>query len=586
MKTPKNPLFLTLLALLAITGQNSLLGMKKQPKKDDFDALMKEQQKRLATMKMTEDKRKAEILKKQNDEKHKQEVIEKRLLAEYPLIKEFKLCHKDMSLCHKDTLKSYYAWLNEIKSLFLKQDNVLQEIVAYAKHFAELDVTNKQFYQAWNPYIEKIPNARFYARYPINEKNNIEEWVLGLRYINELQQGYKSFYLTAHDYALLHESLKSDATKWLATAILTTDTYFKYERESVTFCQKQSKKLSPYIELINKLPLSETTKKTWFQNLFTMISLASKNHDESMNHTENEQQFYIDIQKIYAESLEQRHLILQSYDQELEKLKNKFEPKETSKVITVQPAPKLLKKPLLVVESREENNASTTEEFSEHQKLTFTDHKTSIKKQPPTEQLSCIINLVKPSSKIPYKEVLDRVNIWYRDPHSALKNLELKYEKNVHKKHHAAIIKCHTFSDMVDYFVEPLAIKCSWEAENARQGDISYNIPGQIIDNETGEKTTGIFSYGVTQQGLLFHRCFSQRAYEKIENDIQQRVYDGLYPTLSDDTTTQNEQLKLRRVKKIEECNDLVKQNHFYVEIKDNENNMTIRLFKVKREGE
>jgi len=189
--------------------------------------------------------------------------------------------------------------------------------------------------------------------------------------------------------------------------------------------------------------------------------------------------------------------------------------------------------------------------------------------------------------EFPY-EYTDRVKRWLGDKDDVRKAIEEwqgKYNNNLEytKDEKKDLIWFHSFPKEVDQYLS-LAIACPWTGEGARKGDMSYSIPAEITDLNTGDTYGVIFTFGVNNKTYkCFHRCISLHPLKELEDLVKNRRYQikKEAKTLTKEErrnafygTTPKSELKMPE-KTIE--SDLT------IIIPDQKNNRIITLFKAVR---
>jgi|GEM_PF-3707177 len=169
---------------------------------------------------------------------------------------------------------------------------------------------------------------------------------------------------------------------------------------------------------------------------------------------------------------------------------------------------------------------------------------------------------------------LPRVALWCGDAAAQHRALALKeYEEHTRFSDYAgdSLIKHHGFDRAVDTFIPELAIIVPWKQE----GTFSVNIPGQICFSD-GRIENGVFSWGVNlHERCVFHRSFAKKVIEDIQALVRIRRYDAEFPPYA-----------MEKAFAPIPCMSIssnVTDKGMYIEIFDSRNNMTIRLFKIKK---
>ena len=121
-----------------------------------------------------------------------------------------------------------------------------------------------------------------------------------------------------------------------------------------------------------------------------------------------------------------------------------------------------------------------------------------------------------------YEKYLERIQRWYDNPEEAYEEHCIEYNKEGSEKDFELMVKFHTFSNAVDYFVLKYGISCTLNKNN--ETTLSHNISGQLIyydNNKEKVVLNGIFSYGVNKDGELYHKSFSQTVFDQIKEKIE-----------------------------------------------------------------
>lgn len=582
----KNNLVYTIIAVALCAANVAMAGKdgKKKNQKEDFEQIIREQQarnKKVEQQKLEEKKKlEQQIALKKKDEEER--------IKKHPSMKDFKVLFPSADLVRKDDLRKYADWLKDLRTYYSEQDSFLKKCVEYGQRYADGELAKVDFYLAWGDSFVLLPNQSYLVLNKLNS-NNLTEAVLRLRYIPQLNAAAKrqeGLLLSNRDLEDLNLAMQQarqsndSCVIELVNAILKTNAFFEIDAKNNSFCLKLGSLIDSHKRrLDNKtLKLSDVLRSEWKSECENMLSIINKNYSDSVEHIEDEAKLYEDLKNLYAEISKKHNVALQALEKSLREIEAELTPKSTT---TTTPE----EKPLPTLQNKGQKGqkliAFETFEIPKIEDLQFVEKSSAIKieqKQNSTvEKVSLETTKESQQSiKIPYTGVHARVLLWHTNPEEAFKDLCEKYNSYATQKFSNLMRIYHAFSPAVDFFIDSLAIKCAWGKD---EGASSYNIPGEIVDGESKTTKRGVFTYGVSKDGLLYHRCFTEQPYDKIANFVETRTYDALFPVLG--STKGSGETKFTKVA-INDCKDRVKQNGLYVEIADQSNNITIRLYKVK----
>lgn len=537
----------------------------KNKKTEDLDKIFDDFQKKI---KKDEEKKKIQEqkeLQKKSEKEHKIRDIKKELFQKYLYLEEFSASRNE-DVMQKNILKKYQTWLVTIKNLLIEQHAFMIECLEYSEMLKSEQLVTDNFFSAWGNYIS-IESLEYGIRnfsFSKNKFTTIEAQILFLRYMDLTKVVYGGIHET--NFKLTEENIKflkanadndNEEVRILSSALLKTSDYYNYKKLKQAYTERYWTRRENLIEKINNYNLSKIFKNQWFTLTLNIKSHYQEITDKFMDISKTENPFY---KKLYEYARET--------ETETSKLLEKFDG-----LINDDNLKKVEQKKEVITESKQESDTNNGMHNT-----------TNINKK-------IVYFRAKQIKQYPFntEKTLDRVMNRYNNPKKSYEEHSIAYNKIESIQDYNLMIKYHAFSKIVDYFIDSLAIKCDWKAEGAREGDLSYNIPGQLIysikndENKTEITTkTGVFSYGVGKDKTLFHRCFSERKYETIAKEIEERIDHSKHPANNFTITTSKKEiekeLKLKPIK-IEEYN--IKENSFYVEIYDKDNDMTIRLFKT-----
>ena len=145
-------------------------------------------------------------------------------------------------------------------------------------------------------------------------------------------------------------------------------------------------------------------------------------------------------------------------------------------------------------------------------------------KQELQQELEKETNNIIEEKEPPFQKEHSRVSEWFTNSEKRLGEDYSTCGSKIKK----LMIKFHAFTKKVDTFIFPIAIKCSWFKNGKDLGSVSYNIPAELYDLETGERFIGTISYGIDKDGLLFHRCFSKKIPDEIQEIVCKHIDSSL----------------------------------------------------------
>lgn len=486
----------------------------------------------------------------------------------------FENLKKEFAKNNNDTTLTFESCCSIIKNLLEQQKKSLKLSIEVSSFlFDEEQVTNS-WVSTWGKYMEFSYLQNKTGRiFTINNNYKTDEAnILFLRYMDIIKNcKYPEkckFNLTTEDIAFLQNNTNTnnEEVSIISAGILKTNDYIHYKKEKIKYLTDDSNVRNDLKKKIQQLSLSEKLNL----ELFNPILTVTEGRKELLNNYKQSESFlyYNNLHQLHKNLLLKSENILNLFknsdmDKTSNKKENKNSPKETVNITHSE---------LEIQKNKElENELKNTDKNNE-----ITYFKT------------------KSFSNIPFNffDALPRVTDWMNNPEQVYKEHIKIYNKKSNAQDYNLMIKYHSFSYAVDLFIESLAIQCDWIAEGSREGDISYNIPGKIIytikdkDEQIKNITvTGVFSYGVTKDGILFHRCFSEQSYQYIQKQFEERREYAEYPASNFEITTSNKEIKKQlKLKPIifDDYQEDIKENSFYIEIKDEKNDMIIQLFKTK----
>ena len=563
---------LTLILLFMVTETFAVKTKKKNlPDSDDAAFVQQEKFNQQQKQKLEQ----AALAKRKNEET---------LLAEHPLLQTFLLISKKE--INDEILPSYTEWLKNIRSsIFDKYDALIDSLDKMCRFFLSgdlfLDAQYKRYCDAINKSHEQGTNPEVYA--------------LTLRY-DHLTGGSSMIHLSATDIEFLTDCQwsKNDALASCARILLESYKFTDYGKQmfkNAVFLGNTSVNLTNTFHknplLKDKYPYCFKYCKEALHLLTTHLKkVATLQKKDSVSFIISCQRTVLDVIPVYRKAVADD---AQKIKEEITQLEGKLyiqktptssQPKKTVQNPTAPDQPLIT--PTLINEIQPDTLHSTpgVDNIIQHNStLPETVAKTK------SESSSDYFFKVFPCKDKPFSSMAERVSLWLDDSEAAYNDCKGKYGiTNDFSK--PAIILYHTLPwHIIDDYINPLAIPCSWESQNSRKGDKSYNIPCEISVNDTSTK--GVISYGVAHDGVLFHRCFSERAYEKVKNDVTQRNYNADFPLFMDEDISKDQQ-KLRCKKTITSDDDtkyVISQNSFYVQIRHTDKDNNIIVTKLIKTG-
>lgn len=581
---------LTLLAIITSVSSSNLFCMKKFDKdkknqrskkntKEEDIAYLDRQIKIKAALEQKEQQQAQRELAKtqalQELQKKQQAEKDQATFSKYPLAPYFQ--HEiQQEMLPSKYHESYLSWLKSLKNLILEQHYFMQEAYVFANFWDNYNHIHNTFKEAWGQHITFFKdqpdhmNSMMFSL-EINVLHNTHLFSLYMRYQDLFTYNFQNWTLTEEDYAFLNSCLEhsDEQVKWFARALLATDIFKKAELEGMS----QSKKYGHKIDMLNGNinAHNQSVQDKFFTHYFAMTQLIIK--ASKPQSYEKEKIIYDTIKKFSQETQQEILLHINEIDIEINTVTSELEKLQQKKQKTT------------ALPTKEVNHHNETE--PEIPQILTETLSTAIKKEKKqTEQKSqqkTYFFKVQESTWRPYTSCDPRVELWSIDPEEAYKHCSKKYDIH-NNKNKDRIILYHTLPwTIIDAYIKELAIACAWDAPGARQNDMSYNIPCSIEIN--GAEVQGVISYGTNNQ-KLFHRCFSERSYEKIKNDINQKKYDAEFPILTHDKEMKQQQtMRHQQTLRHDETKYTIAQNNFVVQISYTDpydKRIVIKLIKTK----
>jgi len=523
--------------------------VNKNIKKDDFFEMINKFDKKYES-KNQEDLK----MKKEQDLKEKKELELKKLTHENTWSLKDYFNKKPISFY------GYYKMLCDLKESFEYQYDVINVIERYYHYCVKKYNSQQEIIETWGNKISFDEHDRVsFDTSKTLDLNNIENIHLHLIARQLFEHGTsfsdRRYFKKIKLLFQLYTSCESfdEKTQQLAKDIFKLASYSRYLDLQKAWCKKKDSNFKNITNDITQFSFKARSK--FFKFISNIIDLCNEDYDSltkfgkdiTLETDEKLQQLIKnarDSKKELSVDLNKEIKRCESIIEKLEQAKQTPEKKntETSNIFEKKKKEELSKK------------ESDSDEFDTKESIELENKKELfIEEQEP-----------------PYKEEHPRVSEWFTNSEKRLYEDYSNYSETIKK----LMIKFHAFTKKVDLFITPLATKCSWLKNNKDIESWSYNIPAEIIDKDTDKHYIGVISYGVDKDGMIFHRCFSEKIYSKIEENIRKKHEDSLYPSIQE----------VKNLKKLEyvgfqSTKDVtVKQNPLVVEITDKPNNMVIKL--------
>ncbi len=125
-----------------------------------------------------------------------------------------------------------------------------------------------------------------------------------------------------------------------------------------------------------------------------------------------------------------------------------------------------------------------------------------------------------------------RVSRWWQEAESIFLN-DSKYNSTLYTETAKKwIIAQHSFSQAADHIVKSEGLR--YENQCVAAGEMEIN----------GEKKRGLFTFAFTENGVCFHRYFTEKTTDEIiQGYVKQKFYDLDFPVLTTEDKTQGKQL-------------------------------------------
>ena len=317
-----------------------------------------------------------------------------------------------------------------------------------------------------------------------------------------------------------------------------------------------------------------------FGSMIDIISLLEQDADNAKKNIDTTCETHDALQKLIKQARESKKVLskdllteikrCKTLKEQLEKLTSKKDTIKVSqdvilsKTNNIESAKNEVMDEIILHQKKEENNIENSEEFISDKNVLLQDEQSNIKEK----KNKSIIQTEHPM----YTEMHPRVSEWFINPE---RRIEEDYSEcgNEIKK---LMVKFHALTTKVDFFMVPLALKCSWLKNGKDIGSSSYNIAAEIFDLETKKRYIGVISWGITKDGVLFHRCFSERIPSDIITLAEERIDTSLYPSIQEVKSLE----KPKYINFQSDKESTVKQNEMIIEIHDKPNKMIIKLCK------
>ena len=196
-------------------------------------------------------------------------------------------------------------------------------------------------------------------------------------------------------------------------------------------------------------------------------------------------------------------------------------------------------------------------------------------------------NILASSSQIAIKPVKrththryhPRVQEWFDNPETALSRPEYATITSVDARKN--VIARHTVSTIVDEFMMSFGILTHRENPKTGLMEKNYCIPTEIRwDN--GKTDRGLITYALTQDGRIYHRCFSINTPENMVGDLVKKGFFELidFPPLQRDADQAEGKYPL--IAHHEGSHIIEPSKPYKVQIRDDRNGALLTILKVK----
>lgn len=212
---------------------------------------------------------------------------------------------------------------------------------------------------------------------------------------------------------------------------------------------------------------------------------------------------------------------------------------------------------------------------------------------PSSAQKSNLLQETAIACKLPFNKRAQRVTLWCTDPETAYTTYRKYYTERFplyaqNKYFKQRLIYSHAFSRKLDFIVHELA-PAKLVQPFQKQGEYkkpfwSITVPA-VITFSDGYVSKVYISYGINQDGTLFHRSYSLE--NKFDSDIKQEIDTRLQEFIpAEELYEQTQNLTVIHTTDWDDTNDTISANKYVVTIKDTRNNMKIEIPRIYSEKE